>query len=157
MPIDIVQELGLQCQTYFQGGNDSASDTTTTTTTTTPSSGETKTTTNGIKVKYCTVDNEMVKASFNGVEDSNPFVCQANKDIIVDCTVGGGWVFCGTDKGSWGGYGVGPYLKVKGGTFTLLTSPNTAVWSGDESIGRFSIKHDGTSNEIVVLYGTRAD
>ena len=59
--------------------------------------------------------------------------------------------------GDWNGYGAGPSMKVTGGTFELLESPNGAVWSGDEFIGRFAITHDGVSDKILVEYGTRAD
>ncbi len=100
---------------------------------------------------------EMVEATFVGVDCDEPIACKIGGQIKVDAKVGGGWVFCGIELGDWNGYGAGPSMKVTGGTFELLESPNGAVWSGDESIGRFAITHDGVSDKIVVEYGTRAD
>ena len=111
-----------------------------------------------VVVKYVQVEVNMVAAQFTGVAPcADPRTCTVAGGIVVDAAVGGGWVFCGTDLGEWGGYGLGPYLRVEGSTFELLESPNSAVWSGDESIGRFSLQHDGDAREIVVTYGTRAD
>ena len=111
-----------------------------------------------VAVKYVQVEQNMVAAQFTGVAPcADPTACTVGGMIVVDAAVGGGWVFCGTELGEWGGYGLGAYLKVEGATFALLESPNSAVWSGDESIGRFSLTHDGDAQEIVVTYGTRAD
>jgi hypothetical protein len=111
-----------------------------------------------VAVKYVQVEQNMVAAQFTGVAPcADPSACTVGGMIVVDAAVGGGWVFCGTELGEWGGYGLGAYLCVEGATFALLESPNSAVWSGDESIGRFSLTHDGDAQEIVVTYGTRAD
>jgi hypothetical protein len=111
-----------------------------------------------VAVKYVQVEQNMVAAQFTGVAPcADPTACTVGGMIVVDAAVGGGWVFCGTELGEWGGYGLGAYLCVEGATFALLESPNSAVWSGDESIGRFSLTHDGDAQEIVVTYGTRAD
>ena len=110
-----------------------------------------------VRYETCTgAGSAMIEATFEGV-GCEAVVCQVGARMEVDTKVGGGWVFCGTEMGEWGGYGVGDYLRVTGGSFELLASPNTAVWSGDESIGRFALTHDGESSEIVVVYGTRAD
>ena len=111
-----------------------------------------------VAVRYVAAADTMVAAEFKGVAPcADPTAFGAGGRIVVDAAVGGGGVFCGTVKGDWGGFGVGPYLEVRGATFELLESPNSAVWSGDESIGRFSLQHDGEAREIVVVYGTRAD
>jgi hypothetical protein len=113
-----------------------------------------------IPVRYETcagAESDMTEATFQGVNECESLACGVGGRIEVDTKVGGGWVFCGVDMGDWGGYGTGQYLHVTGGTFELLESPNSAVWSGDESIGRFAVTHDGFSSEIVVVYGTRAD
>ena len=118
------------------------------------------TSTTTIPVRYVTCagpESDMIEATFQGVATSDAFQCLANGQIKVDATIGGGWVFCGIEMGDWGGYGIGESLKVTGATFELLESPNGAVWSGDESIGRFALTHDGESSEIIVVYGTRAD
>tara|TARA_B100000795_G_scaffold269241_1_gene258052 strand:+ start:308 stop:1681 length:1374 start_codon:yes stop_codon:yes gene_type:complete len=112
-----------------------------------------------VPVRYVTCQgegSEMIEATFVGV-GCETSVCEIGGRIEVDAKVGGGWVFCGIDLADWGGYGIGQYMKVTGGTFELLTSPNSAVWSGDECIGRFAVTHDGSSDEMVVVYGTRAD
>ena len=101
-------------------------------------------------------ESDMIEATFQGV-DCDALACGVGERMVVDASVGGGWVFCGTDIAEWGGFGIGAYLKVMGGTFELLESPNSAVWSGDESIGRFALTHDRVSSEVVVVYGTRAD
>ncbi len=111
-----------------------------------------------VAVRYVAAAETMVAAEFKGVAPcADPATCSAGGRIVVDAAVGGGWVFCGTTRGAWGGFGVGPFLDVQGASFELLESPNSATWSGDESIGRFSLQHDGEAREIVVVYGTRAD
>ena len=44
-----------------------------------------------------------------------------------------------------------------GAAVELLEGDDGEGWSGDESVGRFALTHDGSAAEIVVVYGTRAD
>ena len=108
-----------------------------------------------VPLRFITCDGGqgMLVATFDQTE------CVIGQRVIVNGKIGGGWVFCGTEKQGNDAYTiwVGQSIQVLGGTVELLTYENGACWSGDESVGRMAITHDGSSSEIVIVYGTRAD
>ena len=117
-----------------------------------------------IPVRYVACDGgrAMVQATFNTQ------ACPASGRVVVNAAVGGGWVFCGTERDEsdpqpgvadnmYTGMWLGEYLRVSGAVVELLEGDDGETWSGDESVGTLALTHDGSASEIVVVYGTRAD
>ena len=83
--------------------------------------------------------------------------CPPGARVVINAHVGGGWVFCGTERHAEWDIWIGAYLSVSGAAVEMLEGDDGEQWSGDECVGRFALTHDGASAEIVVTYGTRAD
>jgi len=83
--------------------------------------------------------------------------CPPGARVVINAHVGGGWVFCGTERHAEWDIWIGAYLSVSGAEVEMLEGDDGEQWSGDECVGRFAVTHDGVSAEIVVTYGTRAD
>eukprot|EP00930_Biecheleria_cincta_P011704 TRINITY_DN114750_c0_g1_i1.p1 TRINITY_DN114750_c0_g1~~TRINITY_DN114750_c0_g1_i1.p1 ORF type:complete len:101 (-),score=16.00 TRINITY_DN114750_c0_g1_i1:46-348(-) len=67
--------------------------------------------------------------------------------VLVEGNSAGGWVFCGLLED-----GCGDFTTCQGGSIELLEG-----WSNDDSHVTFSVLHDGSAEEVVMTYNTRAD
>ena len=93
----------------------------------------------------CDGGGSMVAATFDAR------VCPVGGRVVVNAAVGGGWVFCGTERdesdtqpsvadAEYDGIWLGEYLRVSGAVVELLEGDDGEGWSGDESVGRFAVR-----------------
>lgn len=97
--------------------------------------------------------------SFSGTAKFNHSECPKGGSVTIhgEC-VDVGWVFCGTQRDpDYPNFPLlhGAYLQIYGGKFELLQEDGVR-WDGENSTGTIAIIHDGTSKEILVIYGTKA-
>lgn len=79
--------------------------------------------------------------------------------VIVEGTcVEEGWIFCGTCRDpDYPSFPLlhGPLLQVYGGTFEMVAKDDDESIKEEKNRIKFMLRHDGTSPEILVVYGTK--